>query len=96
MARYRVIHWRDIPTLVEAVDGDQVVRIPLSQRFQDLIDAVAMREGASEADAYLEGWGQSDDLEWPGGAEEVAEQVVALLEGEFQNLIAKRAQPSPP
>jgi hypothetical protein len=96
VAVYRVIHWRDIPSLVEAVDGDQVVRIPLSQRFQDLIDAVAMREGASEADAYLEGWGQSEDAERPGGAKEVAEQVVLLLEGEFQNLIAKRVQPLPP
>ena len=96
MAVYRVIHWRDIPSLVEAVDGDQVVRIPLSQRFQDLIDAVAMREGASEADAYLEGWGQSEDLERPGGAKEVAEQVALLLEGEFQGLTSKRVQPLPP
>jgi hypothetical protein len=96
VAVYRVIQWRDIPSLVEAVDGDEVVRIPLSQRFQDLIDAVAMREGASEADAYLEGWGHSEDLERPGGAKEVAERVAALLEGEFQNLIAKRVRPPPP
>ena len=96
MAAYRVIHWRDIPSLVEADDGDQFVRIPLSQRFQDLIDAVAMREGVSEADAYLEGWGLSEDRDRPGGAKEVAEQVAALLEGEFQDLIAKRVQVPPP
>jgi hypothetical protein len=96
VAVYRVIHLRDIPSLVEAVDGDQVVRIPLSQRFQDLIDAVAMRAGASEADAYLEGWRQSEDLERPGGAKDVAEQVAVVLEAGFQNLIATRAQPLPP
>ena len=96
MARYRVIRWRDIPSLVEAVDGDEVVRIPLSQRFQDFIDVVAMREGAADADAYLEGWGQSGDLERPGGAQEVAEQVAALLESEFPGLIATRVPPPPP
>ena len=40
MARYRIIQWRDLPSLVEATDGDHTVRIPLSQRFQDLIDAL--------------------------------------------------------
>ena len=96
MARYRVIHWNDIPSLVEAVEGDQVVRIPLSQRFQDLIDAVAMREGAAEADAYLEGWGQSPARERFGSAKDVAEQVAAALEGDFPRLIAQRVQAPPP
>ncbi len=96
MARYRIIHWNEIPSLVEAFEGDQVVRVPLSQRFQDLIDAVAMRQGASETSAYLEGWGQSPDLERPGSAAEVAEQVATLLEAGFQDLIAKRLLPPPP
>jgi hypothetical protein len=96
MARYRVVHWKEIPSLVEAFEGDQVVRIPLSQRFQDLIDAVAMREGASEADSYLEGWGQSADLERPGNPQDVAEQVVASLEAEFADLVANRFSLPPP
>jgi len=90
MARYRVIHWRDIPSLVEAFEGDVVARVPLSQRFQDLIDAVAVREGASEADAYLEGWGQGPDLDRPGAPDAVAEQVRAELEAGFQDLVAAR------
>jgi len=90
MARYRIVHWREIPSLVEAVEGDQVARVPLSQRFQDLIDAVAMRQEASDTDAYLDGWGQSADLEHPGSAEEVAGEVAARLEAEFQDIVARR------
>src|SRR5215813_6879427 len=42
MARYRVVHWQDIPSLVEAAEGDRTAQRQLSQRFQDLIDALAM------------------------------------------------------
>ena len=90
MARYRIIHWRNIPSLVEAVDGERTVRRPLSQRFQDLIDAVAMREGASDSEAYLEGWGQEAEAERPGSAQSVAEQVAAEIEAGFQHLLAER------
>jgi len=93
MARYRIVHWKDIPSVVEAFDGDQTARRPLSQRFQDLIDAVAMREGASETEAYLEGWGQGPDLDRPGAAEAVAEDVAAEIEDRFQELVAKRFLP---
>ena len=63
MARYRIIQWRDLPSLVEATDGEHTVRVPLSTRFQDLIDAVAMREGATEGEAYLEGWTPGPETE---------------------------------
>jgi len=93
MARYRIVHWREIPSLVEAFEGDQVARVPLSQRFQDLIDAVAMRQGASDTEAYLDGWSQSADCEHPGSAEEVAAQVAARLEAEFPDVLARRLPP---
>ncbi|HUM18277.1 MAG TPA: virulence factor [Candidatus Nitrosotalea sp.] len=90
MARYRIIQWRDLPSLVEAEDGERTVRLPLSSRFQDLIDAVAMREGGSESDAYLEGWAPGPDTERPGDAATVAEQVAAELEAGFQDLVVRR------
>ena len=90
MARYRIIQWRDLPSLVEAEDGQRTVRVPLSSRFQDLIDAVAMREGGSESDAYLEGWATGPDTERPGDAATVAEQVAAELEAGFQDLVVRR------
>jgi hypothetical protein len=90
MARYRIIQWRDLPSLVEAEDGGATVRVPLSSRFQDLIDAIAMREGASESDAYLEGWAPGPETERPGDAETVARQVAEELEAGFQDLVRRR------
>jgi len=95
MARYRIVHWKEIPSVVEAADGDQTARRQLSQKFQDLIDALAMRENSTEGDAYLEGWGQADWVERGGSADEVAEAVVAELEGAFQALLMKRFLPKP-
>ena len=96
MARYRIIQWRDLPSLVEAEDGGHTVRVPLSQRFQDLIDAVAMREGASESDAYLDGWAPGPETERPGDAEAVAQQVATELEEGFQDLVVRRFLGPPP
>lgn len=90
MAKYRILHWKDIPSLVEAFDGESAARVPLSQRFQDLIDAVAMREGVSESEAYLDGWGQGPEQERPGAPEAVAEEVAAELEAGFQELLMRR------
>ncbi len=90
MARYRIIQWRDLPSLVEAMDGDHTARVPLSQRFQDLIDALAMREGATESEAYLEGWAPGPEMERPGDAETVAREVAADLEDGFQDLVTRR------
>lgn len=90
MARYRIIQWRDLPSQVEATDGEHTARVPLSQRFQDLIDAMAMREGASESEAYLEGWAPGPEMERPGDAETVARQVAAELEDGFQDLVTRR------
>jgi hypothetical protein len=90
MARYRITHWKGIPSLVEAVDGDRTVRRPLSARFQEFIDTVAMRDGASATEAYLEGWEQGPERDRPGGAEAVAEAVAAELEAGFDDLVAAR------
>ena len=90
MARYRVLRWKDVPSLVEADGEGGTVRVPLSPRFQDLIDALAMREDATESDAYLAGWGQDPDVERPGTAEEVAAAVAAELEAGFQDLVLRR------
>jgi Virulence factor len=90
MARYRVLRWKDIPSLVEAEGAGTPVRVLLSPRFQDLIDAVAMREGDSESEAYLEGWTQDPDAERPGSPEDVAAAVAAELEADFQDLVMRR------
>lgn len=95
MARYRIVHWNEIPSMVETADGDATARRQLSQKFQDLIDALAMRENATEGDAYLEGWGQGEWIERSGSPDEVAEAVAAELEDGFQALLMRRFLPKP-
>ena len=93
MARYRIVHWRDIPSLVEAEDGSGSAPRPLSPRFQELIDAVAMRAGAAESDAYLDGWGRGPEQERPGSALVVAEAVAGEIEATFEALTAQHFRP---
>jgi len=95
VARYRIVHWKEIPSLVEAREGEETARVQLSQRFQDFIDALAMREGATESDAYLEGWGQGPEQTRPGSAQAVAEAVAQELEDGFQTLLIERFLPRP-
>ena len=95
MARYRLVHWKDVPSVVEAADGERTVRRQLSQKFQELIDALAMREDATGEDAYLAGWGQGDWQERPGTADEVAAAVADEIEAGFQALLMRRFMPKP-
>jgi hypothetical protein len=93
MARYRVLGWREIPSLVEASDAEETVQAVLSPRFQDLIDAIAVRDGATESEAYLAGWAHGPEAELPGSAREVAEQVATDLEQAFATLVARLMRP---
>ena len=51
-----VISWRDIPAQVVGGSGRGAVKAPLSERFQEAIDAAATRAGMTGTDAYLEQW----------------------------------------
>ena len=84
MATYKIVYWQDIPSFVQATEGPERVKLELSERFQLLIDAVAMRLGLVGADEYLDQWHHGDDETRPGSAREVAQAVVAELEGRFE------------
>ena len=88
MASYRIVLWRNIPASVEASEGGQTVTRELSERFQMLIDSVAMQLGLHDSEAYIEAWERSEPEERPGTAEEVADAVVADLEARFPEFIA--------
>ena len=75
--------------------GARPARRPLSARFQELIDAVAMRAGATDADAYLDGWTHGPGSERPGTAAAVADAVAAELESGFEALAASHLRPTP-
>ena len=84
MATYQVVVWQGIPASVEASDADGTVTVPLSDRFQALIDSVAMQLGLSESDAYIEAWTREVPPERAGPAGEVAHAVAAEIEDRFQ------------
>ncbi|MDR7522124.1 MAG: virulence factor [Armatimonadota bacterium] len=94
MAEYRITYWRQIPSQVEAFDGAERVRRPLDRRFQELIDAVAMRDGATGMEAYLEGWRVGPRLARDGTAQGVADAVAGELEEQFD--VVRRAVLSTP
>ena len=89
MATYRVIAWKEIPASVEAQDGPDTATVELSERFQMLIDSVAMQRGLHGSDEYLDSWTRGDPLERPGTAREVADAVAAELEGRFAEFAAR-------
>ena len=69
-------------------DAPDHVTLPLSERFQALIDSLAMQLGLAGEDAYLEQWGVTDG-ERVGSAREVGAAVVAELEERFPEITAR-------
>ena len=89
MATYRIVVWKGIPASVEAEDGTDGVTLPLSERFQMLIDSVAMQLGLQDSDAYLELWSRGEPQDRPGTAREVADAVAADIENRFPEFIGR-------
>ena len=89
MATYQIVVWKGIPATVEARDGADTSTVALSERFQMLIDSVAMQLGLHDSDAYIELWTREPAEERPGGAREVAEAVAAELEQRFSTFIGR-------
>jgi hypothetical protein len=89
VATYQIVAWRDIPAVVEARDGTETVTRELSDRFQALIDSVAMQLGLQDSEAYLEQWTRGAAQERSGTAHEVAEAIVAELENRFAEFIGR-------
>lgn len=84
MARFQVLFWGEIPSLVKvfADDGAATSR-QLDDWFQQEIDREAMRLGLVGSDAYLERWRWGDEEERPGSPDQVLSAVVAELEAAF-------------
>jgi len=89
VASYQVVAWKGIPASVEARDAAGSVTLQLSERFQALIDSVAMQLGLQDSDAYLEHWARGAAAERSGTAREVADAVAAELEARFTEFIGR-------
>ena len=83
MAEVQVVYWRDIPGQVKARQGRERTSRALDLRFQEAIDAAAMRAGLTDTDDYLEQWRSSAWEERAGTPEAVVEQRAAELETEY-------------
>jgi Virulence factor len=83
VAEFRVTYWRDLPSLITAKDGEHTAKAALDARFMVAIDEAAMRLGATDSDAYLEGWRQSAWQERSGSPEEVVRAVAQELDSQY-------------
>ena len=86
MARFQVLYWQDVPSLVKAFaeDGTPVSR-PLGPWFQQEIDRRAMEQGLTGSDAYLEAWSWGEPEERPGAPDEVLDAVERELEAQHRS-----------
>jgi hypothetical protein len=83
MASFVVVSWKGIPTVVEAQQGAETAIVSLTERFQALVDAVAMMQGLADSEAYLDAWERSAPAERAGSAAEVAKAVAQEFEDRF-------------
>ncbi len=83
MARYQVLYWQDVPSVVKAYadDGSELKR-QLPDWFQQEIDNRAMTQGLVGSDAYLEQWRWGDVQERDGSPDDVLDAVTHELEAE--------------
>ena len=68
MAKVTVLYWQDIPSVVEARDPGGRHKIELSQRFQELIDLIAMKKKVMGTDEYLNYWSKGPSEDHDGDA----------------------------
>lgn len=79
MAQYQVLSWRGIAAQIKVFEpGRRPLARELPDRQQE-IDRVAMREGLTGTEEYLNQWQWSERSERPGTAEEVADALMREL-----------------
>ena len=83
MARVRVLYWKEIPVQIQAEDENDRVSHPLEDRFQEVVDRVALFDGSAGNDDYLESWSWGEYREVAGGAQEAAETLADLYNRAF-------------
>jgi hypothetical protein len=83
MGRLTVLYWRDIPAQVVAREGRRTAKCELPARFQEAIDAAAMRAGTRESDAYLAEWRRGEPVPCGDDLEAEAQAAASRLEAAF-------------
>lgn len=83
MAQVTIVYWRDMPAQVIVGKGRRGAKAPLPERFEQAIDAAAMRSGAAETDDYLEGFRKAEPYEVDAPDAEAATQEAARIDAEY-------------
>lgn len=86
MAKVSILYWQDIPSVVEARDKDGVHKELLSERFQELIDLIAMKKKLMGTDEYLMQWHKGRRYEVKGAAKEAAVAVREDFESRYKEI----------
>lgn len=80
MATYKILYWQEVPSQIKAEDDQDEVTLPMSPKFLERIDQLAVQRGLQQSDDYLAQWQWGEEQEREGAAREVAEAVKADLE----------------
>ena len=83
MADVTIVYWRDMPAQVIVGRGRRGVKLPLPERFEQAIDRAAMKSGAAESDAYMDGFRKADPIPVDGSDQEAAEATVAKIDTDY-------------
>ena len=83
MAEVTIVYWRDMPAQVIVGKGRRGTKLPLPERFEQAIDRAAMKSGAAESDAYLEGFRKAEPFSVEGPDADVAAAQVARIDAEY-------------
>lgn len=81
MPEVRILYWRDIPAQVIVGEGRRAARASLSPRFEEAIDACALRD--RDAEVYRSDWRPGEAYTVEGEAAEIAAGEVERLEDAF-------------
>ncbi len=94
MPEVTIIFWRDIPAQVRIGRGRKAARAILSERFEQAIDRVAMKIGATDGDAYTKEWRDSIiEAQMPhdeASPKEIVQAHINALEKQFDTMRLKQ------
>jgi len=99
MAMTTIVYWRDIPAQVIVAEGRKKAKRQLSDRFQEAIDAAAMRAGCHGTDDYLNDWRKSQPVACGADMEAEVATAAARIDTDYNDarlaiLIANKGRES--
>jgi hypothetical protein len=86
VATVQVLYWHDIPVQVKASEGRRRHSAPLSDRFQEAVDAAAMAAGLVGSDAYSDQFRWGEPQEQEGDPAALATAMAAALELQYDEI----------